>query len=229
MKPILLLLALAGLTGCSSAMQRAQESVTAALPAVETIEFRQLAAYPGDVICGHYRSIQRYGDSPGFKPFIVRAEHTNVLPSTQDISIFCTADPAATLYELTGIQAHPASTAKLEKIAQDLARLQNALQDYYADIANYPQSDPGLESLIKPVGSMRRAGKFREGGYLQALPVDPWQRAYRYAAPDFAGSHQPPSLLTLGADGRPGGTDENADISLQELHYLQHVLKLPAR
>ncbi|MDP4788913.1 MAG: type II secretion system protein GspG [Haliea sp.] len=229
MKPLLLVFTLAGLAGCTSSMQRAEQTVTAALPAVETIEFRELAAYPGNVVCGDYRSIQRYGDSPGFKPFIVRAEQADVLPSAEDRRVFCDADPIARLYELTGIQASPAPTAQLRKIADDLTRLQTALLDYYRDVATYPQTDPGLESLIRPVGSMRRAGRFREGGYLQSLPQDPWQRAYQYAAPEFAGSHQPPSLLTLGADATPGGTDENADISLNELHYLQHVLSLSTR
>ncbi|HBX73276.1 MAG TPA: hypothetical protein DEG86_09860, partial [Halieaceae bacterium] len=84
MKQLLLILGLAGLTACTNQAQRAQEAVTTALPAVETIEFRELANYPGKVVCGDYRSIQRYGDSPGFKPFIFRAGRADVLPTAED-------------------------------------------------------------------------------------------------------------------------------------------------
>ena len=173
MKSLLLLFTLAGLVGCTSSMQRAEQTVTAALPAVETIEFRELAAYPGNVVCGDYRSTQRYGDSPGFKPFIVRAGQADVLPSAEDMRVFCDADPIARLYELAGIQAGPVPSAQLRKIADDLTQLHTALRDYDTDVATYPQTNPGLESLIRPVGSMRRAGQFREGGYLQILPQDP--------------------------------------------------------
>jgi type II secretion system protein G len=226
MKQLLLILGLAGLTACTNQAQRAQEAVTTALPAVETIEFRELANYPGKVVCGDYRSIQRYGDSPGFKPFIFRAGRADVLPTAEDIRVFCSEQPQAVLYAMTGIQTSPAPSAELRKIADDLTRLQAALDTYYEDMANFPQSEPGLESLVRPIGSMRRAGRFRDGGYIEVIPQDPWQRPYRYAAPDFAGSRQPPSLLTLGADNAPGGVDENADISLNELHYLQHALEL---
>jgi type II secretion system protein G len=226
MKRLLLIFSLAGLTACGSQGQRAQEAVTAALPAVETIEFRALTEYPGAVVCGDYRSIQRYGDTPGFKPFIFRAGQADVLPTAQDITVFCSEDPAAALYALTGIQTHPTPGSALRKIAEDLGRLQAALDDYYSDVATYPQTDPGLESLLRPIGSLRRAGRFREGGYVDAIPLDPWQRPYRYTAPEFAGSRQPPSLRTLGADDAPGGAGENADVSLDELHYLQHLLKV---
>ena len=42
------------------------------------------------------------------------------------------------------------------------------------------------------------------------FPLDPWGRAYIYRYP---GERSPdPEILSYGADGKPGGTGENADI-----------------
>jgi general secretion pathway protein G len=39
--------------------------------------------------------------------------------------------------------------------------------------------------------------------------MDPWGRPYVYKSP---GDHSEVDLSTLGADGQPGGTGENADV-----------------
>jgi general secretion pathway protein G len=51
------------------------------------------------------------------------------------------------------------------------------------------------------------------GPYLRkAVPLDPWGATYVYLAPGEANPNGY-DLLSLGADGRPGGSGEDADIT----------------
>jgi general secretion pathway protein G len=49
------------------------------------------------------------------------------------------------------------------------------------------------------------------GPYLSQnkIPQDPWGKDYLYASP---GQHGEYDLFSLGADGKPGGEDENQDV-----------------
>ena len=87
-----------------------------------------------------------------------------------------------------------------------------ALDSYRLDNNAYPTSGQGLEALRSMPASGDGTAAWR-GPYLrQAVPADPWGRAYSYLSPGVAN----PSgydLYTLGRDGRPGGTGEDADIT----------------
>ncbi len=226
MRRFLCLVTLLAVSGCTSLTERAQKSVTTTLPNVETIEFRNLQQYPGNVVCGEYKSIQRWGDNRGFNRFIFRDGTSDVRPSREDHRVFCSADQAASLYALTGIQAGPGHSQELRTVTADLARLLAALEAHYEDVASYPDNGTGLQGLLTPGNNLLRPARYRDGGYIDAVPLDPWQRPYIYAGPDFAGARQPPSVMTLGADGKPGGEGDAVDISLEHLHYLQHILGL---
>jgi general secretion pathway protein G len=45
--------------------------------------------------------------------------------------------------------------------------------------------------------------------YLDKLPTDPWGGAYQYLNPGIKGEVD---VLSLGADGKPGGEGKDADI-----------------
>jgi len=47
------------------------------------------------------------------------------------------------------------------------------------------------------------------------LLLDPWQRPYLYLGPTLG--HPRPRVVSLGADGMPGGEGESADIDSDEL------------
>lgn len=87
-----------------------------------------------------------------------------------------------------------------------------ALDSYRIDTFDYPSTAQGLAALrIAPAGGAPIANW--RGPYLrQQVPQDPWGRAYVYVAP---GLFNPDSydLYSLGRDGRPGGTAEDADIT----------------
>ena len=48
-----------------------------------------------------------------------------------------------------------------------------------------------------------------DDGYLKRVPVDPWGNPYQYLAPGTRGAFD---LYSLGADGKEGGSDHDADI-----------------
>jgi general secretion pathway protein G len=87
-----------------------------------------------------------------------------------------------------------------------------ALDSYRMHNDVYPSSAQGLEALrAMPVqGELPRNWL---GPYLRrAVPPDPWKRPYVYVSP---GQANPDSydLYSLGRDGLPGGTGEDADLT----------------
>lgn len=94
--------------------------------------------------------------------------------------------------------------AKTKTAAVQIADLDKSLELFKLDVGRYPTTEEGLESLVKKPGSANGwNGPYLKGG----VPSDPWGHPYRYA--NSGGSVE---LLSLGADGAPGGEGENADI-----------------
>lgn len=99
--------------------------------------------------------------------------------------------------------------ARIVKAKQDVQALKGAMDLYKLDNFNYPSTDQGLQALVqKPAGSPE-ARNWKQGGYLDRLPSDPWGSGYQYLNP---GIHAEVDIFSLGADGRPGGEGINADI-----------------
>ncbi len=96
--------------------------------------------------------------------------------------------------------------ARIAKAKQDIRAIESALQLYKLDNLTYPTTDQGLEALVKPPAN---AKNWRQGGYLDRLPIDPWNNPYQYLSP---GQHGTFDVYSLGADGQPGGTGADADI-----------------
>jgi general secretion pathway protein G len=99
--------------------------------------------------------------------------------------------------------------AMVEKAKADIALIEQGLEMYRLDNFNYPDAAQGLAALQAPPPGLAQPGNYRRGGYLKKLPADPWGRPYQYANP---GSHGAIDIFSLGADGAPGGTGENADL-----------------
>ena len=99
--------------------------------------------------------------------------------------------------------------ARRAKVQQDIRAIESALDLYKLDNYRYPTTDQGLEALVRPPSSGPEPKNYKEGGYLRKLPEDPWGNPYRYLHP---GEHGEVDIWSLGADGAPGGSDENADI-----------------
>jgi general secretion pathway protein G len=93
------------------------------------------------------------------------------------------------------------------KIARaQIESLEKALDQYRLDTNHYPSTDQGLQALnIKPINEEKWQGPYLK----KAVPNDPWGRPYIYKSP---GDHGELDLSSFGADGQPGGSDENADV-----------------
>ncbi|MFN3474608.1 MAG: type II secretion system major pseudopilin GspG [Blastomonas sp.] len=100
--------------------------------------------------------------------------------------------------------------AMTEKARSDIATLSQALEMYRLDNLAYPGSAEGLNALMTPPPTLTQPGRYRSGGYIKKLPQDPWGRPYQYISPGTTGAFD---LYSLGADGAPGGENENADIT----------------
>lgn len=102
-------------------------------------------------------------------------------------------------------------TAKDATARSQIELLGAGLDAYRLDNGRYPTTDQGLEALqveptVPPLPSNWR------GPYLRkAIPPDPWGNPYIYLSPGEA-NPRGYDLLSLGADGEPGGEGEDADV-----------------
>ncbi|MDR3690317.1 MAG: type II secretion system major pseudopilin GspG [Fimbriimonas sp.] len=98
---------------------------------------------------------------------------------------------------------------KTARAKADLATLRLAIDQFRLDCSRYPTTNEGLKALwVAPKGA-----KDWRGPYLSShQPKDPWGHPYVYAT---HGSATKPGFVvkSYGADGKPGGTGENADIA----------------
>lgn len=87
-----------------------------------------------------------------------------------------------------------------------------ALESYRLDNDFYPSTAQGLAALVSQP-TVDPAPRRWRGPYLRrGVPLDPWGRAYLYVCPG-AGNPESYELQTLGRDGAPGGTGEDADLT----------------
>lgn len=100
--------------------------------------------------------------------------------------------------------------AMVTKARADIATLENAMEQYRLDNLAYPNAADGLAALRSAPAGLADPSRYRPGGYVRSLPEDPWGRPYQLAVPGQNGA--PFSVYSLGADGAPGGENENADI-----------------
>lgn len=100
--------------------------------------------------------------------------------------------------------------AMVTKAHSDIAALENAMEQYRLDNLTYPNAADGLAALRSAPAGLADPSRYRPGGYVRNLPEDPWGRPYQLAVPGRNGA--PFSVYSLGADGAPGGENENADI-----------------
>ena len=99
--------------------------------------------------------------------------------------------------------------ARIAKARQDVRALQSALELYRLDNYQYPSTQQGLEALVREPSGDPPARNWKQGGYINNLPTDPWGNDYQYVQP---GEHGDYDVFSYGADGREGGEGVNADI-----------------
>ena len=89
--------------------------------------------------------------------------------------------------------------------------IEDALTGYRLDIGSYPSGDAGLQNLVENTDNNEKWN----GPYIKpSVPKDPWGNDYIYKCP--GDENRPFEIISYGADGEPGGEDENADINSWE-------------
>ena len=106
-------------------------------------------------------------------------------------------------------------SAKVQTAAAQIKLLRGAIETMRMDINVYPTEELGLRLLTEqpsdPALKQRWKGPYLEG----AVPLDPWGNPYQYRPPESGG--QPFTLISLGGDGKPGGSGTDQDIGLDTL------------
>jgi general secretion pathway protein G len=104
--------------------------------------------------------------------------------------------------------------AKVTVAKGDIKAVAAALDMYKLDNFAYPSTQQGLEALVKKPSGNPQPKNWNRDGYLKRLPKDPWGNDYQYLSPGTQGQFD---LYSFGADGKPGGSELNADIGNWDL------------
>ena len=99
--------------------------------------------------------------------------------------------------------------ARVDKTKTDLRIIEQALELYRLDMFSYPSEQEGLTALIEVPSNNRFKERYRQGGYIKRLELDPWGNEYQYARP---GKNRSFDLFSFGGDGQEGGEDLDSDI-----------------
>jgi len=102
------------------------------------------------------------------------------------------------------------NSSKRELAKSQLGLIDGFLQTYYTVRNEYPDSDRGLALLTEPHASPSDAYYIKPDQLL-----DPWGNMIYIESPARDG--HPYELVSYGADGLPGGVDENADLRSLDL------------
>ncbi|MGZ5079765.1 MAG: type II secretion system major pseudopilin GspG [Usitatibacter sp.] len=91
----------------------------------------------------------------------------------------------------------------------DIGAIVQSLKLYRLDNGFYPSTDQGLAALVQRPTTNPVPGNWKQGGYLERLPKDPWGGDYQYLSPGVKGEID---VFSLGADRARGGEGNAADI-----------------
>jgi general secretion pathway protein G len=96
--------------------------------------------------------------------------------------------------------------AKSKTAAVQIADLEKSMELFKLDVGRFPTTAEGLDALVnRPASANGWNGPYLKGG----VPADPWGKPYVFTSPTANGGVD---IVSLGADGLPGGEGENADI-----------------
>lgn len=104
--------------------------------------------------------------------------------------------------------------ARVVAARQDIAAVMQALRLYRLDNHRYPSTEQGLQALVTRPTGPPAADNWNPDGYLDRVPNDPWGRPLHFLNPGQRGEID---VYSLGADGKPGGEDRDADIGSWDL------------
>ncbi|MEO5670104.1 MAG: type II secretion system major pseudopilin GspG [Ramlibacter sp.] len=102
------------------------------------------------------------------------------------------------------------SKSKVKVVRAQMDSFEKALEQYRLEVGFLPTTEQGLAALLTAPPAVAKW----QGPYLKkAIPLDPWGHPYVYKLSE---SRKDPEIISLGADGQPGGTGDAKDILLSE-------------
>ncbi|MFY8352649.1 type II secretion system major pseudopilin GspG [Pseudoalteromonas sp. SSM20] len=95
--------------------------------------------------------------------------------------------------------------AKIDKARIDISALEDAMNMYKLRNNRYPTTEQGLEALVEETTIEPLPKRFPEGGFIEKLPVDPWENPYQLVSP---GEFSKIDIFSMGPDGVAGTEDD---------------------
>lgn len=102
--------------------------------------------------------------------------------------------------------------ADKQKARTDIVSLENALSQYRLDNGQYPTTEQGLEALLREPQVDPRPRNYRRNGYINRLPLDPWNQEYLLLSPGEFGDVD---VFSAGPDKTPGTADDIGNWNLE--------------
>lgn len=98
--------------------------------------------------------------------------------------------------------------AKQKLVCVQMKTISESIKMFKIEQGNYPSTELGLQALVQNP-DQEKYPNYPKNGYLDSKtpPRDPWKNNYIYVLTDTGFE-----LISLGADGKEGGVDENKDI-----------------
>jgi general secretion pathway protein G len=102
--------------------------------------------------------------------------------------------------------------AKQKLVCVQMQSIAQALKMFKLDNGNYPDTEEGLKALVKNPDPEKYPNYSPKGYFSNGqLPKDPWGHPFIYVKTEDGFN-----LISLGADGKEGGKNENKDISYED-------------
>jgi len=93
--------------------------------------------------------------------------------------------------------------ARITAAKSNIRAIEGALNMYKLQNYDYPNTEQGLEALVTRPDIPPEPANWGDG-YMQRIPVDPWQQPYQYLSPGVHGSFD---VYSLGPDRKPSDDD----------------------
>ena len=94
--------------------------------------------------------------------------------------------------------------ARVTKARADIKAIEEAMHLFKLDNGHYPSQAEGIEALVNQPAN---APRWNPDGYLDKIPLDPWDSPYAYNS-----NGRDVYIKSFGADKVEGGEGYNADI-----------------
>jgi len=104
--------------------------------------------------------------------------------------------------------------ARRTTAATQIRSFEEALGIFKLENGFFPTTEQGLNALVEKPTVGRVPNRYKDGGYIKKIPLDPWGQQYLYLSP---GVHGDFDLFSYGPDGESGGEGDDADVANWDL------------